>query len=233
LLGDRLTSEILTDWRAAPISEKLRAALGFIVKLTDAPERVGTYDIVSLRRLGITERAIIDATYICMGFNIINRIADAVGFKLPPAGVFASGAWSMRRFGYRLMSGSWPGTNASRIHANEDVSPPSNQSIMDPHQGMLKRLQDAVFSGPGTLDSALRQAVGAGTQISGALEPYVRKVRQRDYKGIDNCIADLRSAGYSDDQIFEATVSAAVGAGVWRLQLVVKALRESLGSQAA
>jgi len=139
----------------------------------------------------------------------------------------------MRRFGYRLMSGSWPSTNASHIHSNEDVSPPSNQSVMDPYQGMLKRLQDTVFSGPGTLDSALRQAAGAGAQISGALGLYVRKVRQRDYKGIDNCIADLRLEGYSDDQIFEATVSAAVGAGVWRLQLTLKGLRESLSSQAA
>ena len=60
--------------------------LGFVVKLTDAPERVGPYDLASLQKLGVTERAIIDATYICVGFNIINRIADAMNFKLPPEG---------------------------------------------------------------------------------------------------------------------------------------------------
>jgi alkylhydroperoxidase family enzyme len=223
LLGDKLTHEILTDWRTAPIGEKLRAALGFIVKLTDEPAQVGAYDIASLRRLGVTERAIIDATYICVGFNIINRIADAMDFKLPPAGVFSRGAWSMRRFGYRMMSGTWPSNN---------VLSPSAPATMDPHERM-KRLQDAVFSGRGTLDSARRQAAGAGAQISGALGLYVRKVRQRDYKEIDKCIADLQSEGFSDDQIFEATVSAAVGAGIWRLQLVVNTLRESLGSQAA
>jgi len=233
LLGDGLTHEILTDWRTAPISEKLRAVLGFLVKLTDAPERIGPYDLASLRKLGVTERAIIDATYICMGFNIINRIADAMDFKLPPAGVFARGAWSMRKFGYRMMSGSWPGNNASCIHSNKDVSTLSSQSIMDPYEGMMRRLQDAVFLSPGTLDSAVRQAAGEGAPMPGALGQYMRKVEQRDYKAIHNCIEDLRSECYSDDQIFEATVSAALGAGVKRLQLALNALRESLASRAA
>ena len=230
MLGDKLTRDILTDWRTAPISEKLRVVLGFLVKLTDAPERLGPYDLAPLRELGVTERAIIDATYICMGFNVINRIADAMDFKLPPEGVFASGAWSMRKFGYRLMSGTWPRNSAP---SGDGALPPSDLTLIDPYEEMMKRLQDAAFSGPGTLDSSVRQAVGAGAQISGALGPYVRKIWQRDYKEIDICIADLRSEGYSDDQIFEATVSAAVGAGIWRLQLVVKALGESLSSQAA
>jgi alkylhydroperoxidase family enzyme len=61
LLGDKITGEILTDWRIAPISEKLRAVLGFIMRLTDAPERIGPHDIAMLRELGVTDRAIIDA----------------------------------------------------------------------------------------------------------------------------------------------------------------------------
>ena len=198
--------------------------LGFVVKLTDSPECVGPYDLASLRKLGVTERAIIDATYICMGFNVINRIADAMGFKLPPAGVFARGAWSMRKFGYRLMSGTWPGNNGRSSRG---------QLLIDPYEGMMKRLHDAVLSGPGTLDSAVRQAAGRDAPIAGALGRYVKKVKQRDYQGLDNCIADLRSEGYSNDQIFEATVSASLGAGVMRLQLTLKALREVIARQAA
>jgi hypothetical protein len=201
----------------------LRAALGFVVKLTETPEHIGSHDVASLREQGITERAIIDATYICMGFNVINRIADAMDFKLPPAGIFDRGAWFMRRFGYRLMSGSWTRNKGGHVRPNE----------IDPYDGMLRRLQEAVFSGPGTLDTRVRQAIGGGVQISGALGQYVSKVAQRDYKGIGNCIADLQLEGYSDDQIFEATVSAALGAGVKRLQLVLQALRGSVSSQAA
>ena len=77
--------------------------LDFVVKLTDTPERLGAHNVAVLQELGITDRAIIDATYICMGFNVINRIADATGFELPPVGVFARAAWYMRAFGYRMM----------------------------------------------------------------------------------------------------------------------------------
>ena len=187
--------------------------------MTDTPERIGGYDVALLREQGITDRAIVDATYICVGFNIINRIADAVGFKLPPAGVFTRGTWFMRRFGYQLMSGTWP----SHYRSN-DAS-----SSSDPYDNM-RRLQDAVFFGPGMLDTTLRQAAGSGAQLSGALGRYVSKVAQRDYKGMDIYLASLRSEGYSEDQIFEATVSAAVGAGVWRLQVALAALHsDSLG----
>lgn len=126
-------------------------------------------------------------------------------------------------FGYRLMSGSWTRNNGGRVHPNE----------IDPYDPMLRRLQHAVFSGPGTLDAAVRYAAGAGTHISGALGQYVSKVSQRDYKALDRCIADLRLEGYSEDQIFEATVSAALGAGVKRLQLVLQTLRGTVASQAA
>ena len=202
--------------------------LGFLVKLTESPEHIGPHDVASLRALGVTERAIIDATYICMGFNVINRIADAMDFELPPTGVFVRGAWFMRRFGYRLMSGSWTRNNGGHVRSNEDVS-----AAIDPYDGMLRRLQHAVLSGPGTLEAAVRQAAGRGAQMSGALGQYVSKVAQRDYKGIDNCIAELGLEGYSDDQIFEATVSAALGAGVRRLQLAFHALRGSVASRAA
>ena len=133
--------------------------LGFLVKLTESPEHIGPHDVASLRALGVTERAIIDATYICMGFNVINRIADATGFELPPVGVFARAAWYMRAFGYRMMSGSWTRNNGGGVRSNE----------IDPYDAMMRRLQDAVFSGPGTLDAAIRQAISGGAQISGAL----------------------------------------------------------------
>ena len=185
MLGDKLTDEILTDWRTAPISEKLRATLGFIVQLTDAPERTGPHDIAALRELGVSDRAIIDATYICVGFNIINRLADAMDFKVPETSVFVRGAWFMRRFGYRLMSGSFAEKNGGRLHSHEDVI------SIDPYERMMKRLQDSVFFGPGTLDTSLRQAIGEGKQIGGVVGQYVSAVAQRDYKVLDK---HLRSA---------------------------------------
>ena len=205
----------------APIGEKLRGMLGFLEKLTITPEQVGPHDVAALEEIGITYRAITDAVYICMGFNIINRIADAMGFEVPEPGVFVRGAWYMRRFGYSLMSGSWWPERKSL------------SATSDPYDHMMRCLTEAVFRGPGTLESTVRQAYGSGVQMGGVLGHYVNKVAQRDYKEIDACIADLRSRGYSDDQVFEATVSAAVGAGVKRLQLALQPFRGSLASQAA
>ena len=61
--------------------------------------------------------------------------------------------------------------------------------------------------------------------MSGVLGSYVKKVAEHAYLVTDDDIAELHRADYSDDQIFEATVSAAVGAGVLRLECVLRALR--------
>jgi alkylhydroperoxidase/carboxymuconolactone decarboxylase family protein YurZ len=135
----------------------------------------------------------------------------------------------MRKFGYKMMSGSWLGSNGSHpaFRAKRDASAQSSQSLVDPYNSMMTRLKNDVFFGPGTLDATLRQAAGSGDEIPGALGPYVRMVAKRDYQGIDKSMVDLRLEGYSDDQIFEATVSAALGAGNRRLKMALDALRHS------
>ena len=51
------------------------------------------------------------------------------------------------------------------------------------------------------------------------------------YRITDDDIARLRSAGYDEDQIFEATVAAAVGAGVSRLELGLRLVEADAGSK--
>jgi hypothetical protein len=45
------------------------------------------------------------------------------------------------------------------------------------------------------------------------LQTYVTKVRKHAYKVTDEDIAQLHNAGYSEDAIFEITLSIALGAG--------------------
>ena len=52
-------------------------------KLRFAPVSSGRDGSRDSRRAGVSDRAILDATYVCVGFNIIARIADALGFKIP------------------------------------------------------------------------------------------------------------------------------------------------------
>ena len=73
---------MLVDWRTAPVPEKVRVTLGFLEKLTLRPAEVGPADIVPLRQAGVTDEEIADAIHVCTAFNLINRLADALGWEL-------------------------------------------------------------------------------------------------------------------------------------------------------
>ncbi|MFQ5426325.1 MAG: hypothetical protein ACE5EV_04515 [Gaiellales bacterium] len=99
----------------------------------------------------------------------------------------------------------------------------------------VEELRGAVLAGPGQTDGALRQAVAAraaelgrageaSTAVPADLAGYVDKVALHAYKVVDEDIEALKAAGYSEDQIFELTVSAAVGAGLDRRQQGMAAL---------
>jgi alkylhydroperoxidase family enzyme len=49
------------------------------------------------------------------------------------------------------------------------------------------------------------------------LAPYLEKVRLHAYEVTDRDIEQLKALGFSEDEIFEHTVSAAVAAGLERL----------------
>ena len=57
-----------------------------------------------------------------------------------------------------------------------------------------------------------------------AMEAYLDKVRQRAYSITDDDVESLRRDGFSDDEIFEHTVSAAIGEGLRRLDAGLEAL---------
>jgi alkylhydroperoxidase family enzyme len=54
---------------------------------------------------------------------------------------------------------------------------------------------------------------------------YLEKVRLHAYKVTDSDVAQLKDAGFSEDEIFEQTVSAAVAAGLERLNAGMATLR--------
>jgi alkylhydroperoxidase family enzyme len=54
---------------------------------------------------------------------------------------------------------------------------------------------------------------------------YLEKVRLHAYKVTDRDIGELKDAGFTEDEIFEHTVSAAAAAGFDRLEAGLRALR--------
>ena len=59
-----------------------RALCDHAVKLTRTPADITQADIDRLRELGLSDRAISDATQVIAYFNYINRVADGLGVDL-------------------------------------------------------------------------------------------------------------------------------------------------------
>ena len=192
--------------------------LAFLEKVTLFPSELGMSDLANVRRAGVSDRAIVEATYICVGFNVITRIADALGFKVPGEDVFVRAAKLLKIFGYRRLSGFWT------------TLPPSsnNPRLYDPYAEKMERLRHAVLSGPGSLSPHVRQAISEGTRLTGALEVFVQKIAADASTLADDDIAALHQAHYTDDQIFEAIVSASLGAGLFRLERVLNLFHSNL-----
>jgi hypothetical protein len=208
----------------------LWATLGLIEKLTLRPDQFGSQDVAALQARGVADQAIVDAIYICVGFNMINRVADALGVRVPPPKVFVRGAKFLLIFGYKTLSGLQMGGGIGSRHSYRlkmDNAQMGNNAVDDPYGSKVQQLKEAVLSGPGTLDPAVREAASRAAGLPDALDPYVMKVVRTAHQVTDADISALHQAGYSDDQIFEVTVSAALGAGLVRLESGLHALRGS------
>ena len=184
-----------------------------------SPSEIGPEDLDATYRAGVSARALVDATYVCVSFNIVARIADALGFKVPSDELFCRAARLLRVFGYRRLSGFWmSGSSNSAMHTERRLD-------NDPYANKMERLRYAVVSGPGSLAPNIRQAISERTYRSSPLGAFAQKVAEHAFMVNDDDIQELHRAHYSDDQIFEAAVSAALGAGLYRLECVLSTLR--------
>ena len=90
----------LEDHRSAPIPERLRAALGFLEKLTREPDALGPADVEAAIANGLTFDELEDVAAVGAVFNIVARYANALDFEIPSAADFDAGATMLLRRGY-------------------------------------------------------------------------------------------------------------------------------------
>jgi alkylhydroperoxidase family enzyme len=102
VLGEAITQAVFADPATAPISPKLMAGLGLVKKLTLSPEEVGADDIRAMLKAGVSEDGVVDVLYVCFAFNLIDRVADALGFDLMDEEGYRQAAQVLLRFGYKL-----------------------------------------------------------------------------------------------------------------------------------
>jgi alkylhydroperoxidase family enzyme len=88
------------------------------------------------------------------------------------------------------------------------------------------RVLRSVLDGRGETDKAIRHAAAEGRGVPAELQELVEKIHVHAYKVTDEDIARLQSK-YSEDQLFEIVVSAALGASHRRLSAGLEALRDA------
>jgi hypothetical protein len=99
--------------------------------------------------------------------------------------------------------------------------------MSDRHAEPFERLRASVLEGPGELEPGARQAIAderAVGAVPPVLLPYLEKVAYRAWTITDEDVEALKKAGLSEDRIFEASVAAAVGAGLKRFRIGLAAL---------
>ena len=77
--------------------------LGFLETLTLRPAELRRADADAVRQAGVSTDALVDAIYICALFSMIVRMADSLGFDVPPADALVARAeWRLNN-SYRLV----------------------------------------------------------------------------------------------------------------------------------
>ena len=88
------------------MGQPLRATLGFLEKLTLQPDALSARDAETVLGAGVREDALIDAIHVAVLFNMIVRLADSLGWHVPPDREFAARAVVSLGSSYALLTPS-------------------------------------------------------------------------------------------------------------------------------
>jgi hypothetical protein len=120
--------------------------------------------------------------------------------------------------------GRWRRHRRRDDHIGRDETLTADEAIADAYASKMKRLKETVLNGPGVLDPAVRKVASIAGELPPVPGSYVQKVWEHAREITSEDIAAVRQIGYSEDQIFELTISVALGAGLFRLESALSAL---------
>lgn len=91
---------VLNDYRTAPVSDRLKAALTFIEKVTRTPDDLTAADARTALESGVSVDDLRDAAAVASVFNVITRYANALAFQVPSSDEFDKAAGMLLKRGY-------------------------------------------------------------------------------------------------------------------------------------
>jgi AhpD family alkylhydroperoxidase len=135
-----------------------------------------------------------EAARVRLVWDVVNRLGNAFGFALR-GDQLHTGTKALHRFGYRF-----PGF---LLAGGRDAG----------HDDPVENLRHAVFEAPAVTEPALRRAAATGDGLAEPWASYTAMVRDASYRITDADIVRLL-AEHAEDEVFEVTVAAAVGAAL-------------------
>jgi uncharacterized peroxidase-related enzyme len=79
-----LADQIASDHAQADISDRMKRALDYALKLTRSPDTMAEADVQRLRDAGWTDEDVMDITEVTALFNFSNRMASGLGWQPNP-----------------------------------------------------------------------------------------------------------------------------------------------------
>jgi hypothetical protein len=98
--------------------------------------------------------------------------------------------------------------------------------VRDPYAAARRDLEDTTLRGPGKTSVSLRERIADERDVPADLRQLVDKIAARAYQVTDDDLAVLKER-YSEDELFEIIVAAAIGAARRRLEAGLNALEQA------
>jgi uncharacterized peroxidase-related enzyme len=92
---------VLANYHMAPISNRLRATLGYLEKITKKPDQLSPADAQTVLDAGVSRPAFEDAIAVAAVFAVITRYANALNFAIPTDAEYDKAATMLLKRGYR------------------------------------------------------------------------------------------------------------------------------------
>ena len=103
----------------------------------------------------------------------------------------------------------------------------------DPKRSLHRLLVDRILHGPGRAPADQRARAFADTDLPEPLRPLLDKVATASALVTDADFATAMQAGFTDDQLFELAICAAVGASTRQYEAGLAALADALAEAEA
>ena len=190
----------------------------FARKLTLDPDAVTVEDIRAFNSYGVDRAAVVTAILIIVGFNLINRVADALSFDTPPECEFVLIARYLRYFGYRLLSGP-PCAGAGKSYTKFSTDIPWRRFRFDAAAtASSTELFLSYLSTAG--QPVFEKCPGLAGKIARDIEDSCLRLTSQDF-------LELFSRGCDQTEILDFILSASARAGLRRLRVALAALEQA------